>query len=777
MVTKTDPAYINFLTKVVTKFGLDPNQQIDVNDPMTKLTMAIAITTAEQGRDNYSYDQYVKGIAKGIGIDPGTLDKELNPTQLGIENNSGTSGFVSPASTAVSTGGGSITSVNVSGYISAGTALGPLPTITLPNSISSAISSITTPISNAIQTVKDTIFGASTTPVVNAAKTAATTNSFNPSANGFTAQVINANGTTAYTNPKTGDTLIKQADGSFTDASGAVVNTTGIIPAGTTITGSTYDALYKNLPFQGAEYKVTDPYFVSSDGTGAYREITGNNGLVYYQNIQTGTIYDSADNEIATVAPAISPSGGPLSDIQTIALPVSTNATPITISSDFAPTAATVGLPINSTVTTIKDTNNNTLGYTFTASDNTIRSVDLSGKVVAGTDLTAASIGNAGQVPIPVTGSFFTINSNGGLIQQSAPTSAETFIPASTTSLDATKPDVGQVAVPMSNVPLIPGSATIVPTGSFTQAATPLDLSTYETQAASNPNAPTYQQYLLDFQTTPSAPAVTITPSGFVTDTSVQTTSQQATQSTQAATLVPIYDPAGSGSVIGYEQVTATISPAAPSNVNSPPIAVDTSYGPQNTQTNFGNTVAPGFPQFNQAGQVIGYYNNQNVPIPVNVQQAQPLPDGVSYVPSSQVDANGQSVGYDVVNTNTNNYNNLSYPTNGLDFTGTSQVNGAAVLPQITPNGSMIESLDQSGPGSISQPFIGSAGYSDQSVNQFSISANTSSNNTTSAGSSSPSVDTANSTDSSVAGSSNPSSPGGAAAAGSSGAGGGGGGC
>ena len=170
MATTTDPKYKDFLTKVVTKFGLDPKQQIDVNDPMTKLTMAIAITSVEQGRSNYSYDQYVKGIAKSIGLDPSVLDKELNPTKLGIENNSGTSGFVSPSVPTISTGGASVPKVNVSAYISASGTVGPLPTIKLPDSISSAISGVSSAVSgvatsvgNAVRTVTGYVSGTAET--------------------------------------------------------------------------------------------------------------------------------------------------------------------------------------------------------------------------------------------------------------------------------------------------------------------------------------------------------------------------------------------------------------------------------------------------------------------------------------------------------------------------------------------------------------------------------------------------------------------------------------
>jgi hypothetical protein len=64
-ITK-DPVYKDYIAKLQTLFGMDPTQTIDVNDPTTKLTMAVVLTTVEQGRNNYSYDQFVKGIAKSI---------------------------------------------------------------------------------------------------------------------------------------------------------------------------------------------------------------------------------------------------------------------------------------------------------------------------------------------------------------------------------------------------------------------------------------------------------------------------------------------------------------------------------------------------------------------------------------------------------------------------------------------------------------------------------------------------------------------------------------
>jgi hypothetical protein len=75
------------------------------------------------------------------------------------------------------------------------------------------------------------------------------------------------------------------------------IGTSGdIVQVGSNISGADYQALYKALPYEGAKFTVTDASFVSSDGTGTYREITSNGGLTYYQNIKTGAIYNSADD-------------------------------------------------------------------------------------------------------------------------------------------------------------------------------------------------------------------------------------------------------------------------------------------------------------------------------------------------------------------------------------------------------------------------------------------------------------------------------------------------
>lgn len=116
-----DPTYKNFLSKVLNDFGFDITQPIDMNDPMTKLVMTIAITNTEQGRDVYNYDQFIKGCAASIGIDPATMDNAINPTTLGFENNSGSVGYVPPTLPSILRGGSSIP-LNYSSYISAGIA-------------------------------------------------------------------------------------------------------------------------------------------------------------------------------------------------------------------------------------------------------------------------------------------------------------------------------------------------------------------------------------------------------------------------------------------------------------------------------------------------------------------------------------------------------------------------------------------------------------------------------------------------------------------------------
>ena len=92
-----DPNITDFISQAVSKFGISPTQTIDVSDPLTRLSMAVIITNIEQGRDIYSYDQFVKGSAMSTGIDPDTYNTLVNAVSLGFENFQAAGGFVSPA--------------------------------------------------------------------------------------------------------------------------------------------------------------------------------------------------------------------------------------------------------------------------------------------------------------------------------------------------------------------------------------------------------------------------------------------------------------------------------------------------------------------------------------------------------------------------------------------------------------------------------------------------------------------------------------------------------
>lgn len=115
-----DPNAVDFIAKAISQYGIDPSQTIDVNDPLTRLTMAIIIAGIEQGDNVYSYDQFIKGCAMSAGIDPATFAYEINPTSMGVENNSNSNGFVSPIIPSIASGGSSTATFNVSPYVQIG---------------------------------------------------------------------------------------------------------------------------------------------------------------------------------------------------------------------------------------------------------------------------------------------------------------------------------------------------------------------------------------------------------------------------------------------------------------------------------------------------------------------------------------------------------------------------------------------------------------------------------------------------------------------------------
>jgi hypothetical protein len=125
MAQQVNPTVTNFIDKVVNDYGLDPKQTIDMNDPLSKLVMAIVITNIEQGRDVYSYDQFIKGSAMSSGVAPDEFATLVNGVSMGFENFAAAGGFVSPAAPDVSQGGSSVP-LNVSSYVQGGLNLSKL---------------------------------------------------------------------------------------------------------------------------------------------------------------------------------------------------------------------------------------------------------------------------------------------------------------------------------------------------------------------------------------------------------------------------------------------------------------------------------------------------------------------------------------------------------------------------------------------------------------------------------------------------------------------------
>jgi hypothetical protein len=135
-----DPNITDFIAQAVSKFGVSPTQPIDVSDPLTRLSMAVIITNIEQGRDIYSYDQFVKGSAMSSGVDQDTYNTLVNAVSLGFENFQADGGFVSPAIPSVSSGGSSVPT-NLSSYIQAAEIVAKIPGTSV-NSIISATDAI-----------------------------------------------------------------------------------------------------------------------------------------------------------------------------------------------------------------------------------------------------------------------------------------------------------------------------------------------------------------------------------------------------------------------------------------------------------------------------------------------------------------------------------------------------------------------------------------------------------------------------------------------------------
>lgn len=124
LLPKTEPNAVEFVKAAMRDWGLDPTQEIDLSDPMSRLVLAVVITSIENGRDVYSYTQFIKGCAMSLGIDPDQLALVLNPNGIAIENqtdfSSPATGFVSPASPQIKQGGSGVSATELSGYIQLG---------------------------------------------------------------------------------------------------------------------------------------------------------------------------------------------------------------------------------------------------------------------------------------------------------------------------------------------------------------------------------------------------------------------------------------------------------------------------------------------------------------------------------------------------------------------------------------------------------------------------------------------------------------------------------
>lgn len=108
-LTAISPEVIALLNKLKADWGMDPQQTIDVNDPLSRIILVIVLTYIQQNRNAYSYDQFIKGCAKSIGVDPDVYDFQVNPVTMGFENNVNQgSGYVKPNTPTVANGGSSV---------------------------------------------------------------------------------------------------------------------------------------------------------------------------------------------------------------------------------------------------------------------------------------------------------------------------------------------------------------------------------------------------------------------------------------------------------------------------------------------------------------------------------------------------------------------------------------------------------------------------------------------------------------------------------------------
>jgi len=105
-----------YLTAVQNIWGIDSAEKIDLTNEATRIVFAIIITELVQGRNIFNYDQFLKGCALSMELDPSIYEEKVNAsTGLSIENVK-SAAFNSPANPSITNGGSSLGFAFTSGY-------------------------------------------------------------------------------------------------------------------------------------------------------------------------------------------------------------------------------------------------------------------------------------------------------------------------------------------------------------------------------------------------------------------------------------------------------------------------------------------------------------------------------------------------------------------------------------------------------------------------------------------------------------------------------------
>jgi len=120
-LTRTKTIYTNlkkerFIFSIQNVWGIDSEEKIDLNNEATLIVFAIIVTELVQGRNIYNYDQFLKGCAMSMDLDPAVYEEKVNISSgLGIENVK-SAAFKSPATASIAQGGSSVNFAFTSGY-------------------------------------------------------------------------------------------------------------------------------------------------------------------------------------------------------------------------------------------------------------------------------------------------------------------------------------------------------------------------------------------------------------------------------------------------------------------------------------------------------------------------------------------------------------------------------------------------------------------------------------------------------------------------------------